>query len=136
MAVTKKKIGISIDCDIYEAAKQKYPKISTRINELLAMDLYGSDEKDKLVQELHELKLREKVITKRICEIEKQEVAVERDISNKDAVLAWVSDVYPRVGYIGLNQLEAECKRCHCEHAFEEIKLYLESEGIATVNFA
>ena len=133
MAQTKKKIGISIDCDLYEQAKSKYPKISTRINELLAMDLYGSDEKDKLVQELHDLKIREKSITKRICELEKEEVNFERSQSNKDAVLRWVADIYSRKGVVPLNKLENECDR-HSVN-FEDMKNYLESEEIAVVNF-
>lgn len=133
MSQTKKKIGISIDCDLYEQAKLKYPKISTRINELLAMDLYGSDEKDKLIDELHELKLREKSITKRICELEKEEVKMEQSKSNKEAVLKWVTDVYSRNGVVPLNKLEGECNRNNVD--FEEIKNYLESEEIATVNF-
>lgn len=133
MAQTKKKIGISIDCDLYEQAKIKYPKISTRINELLAMDLYGSDEKDKLVQELHELKIKEKSITKRICELEKEEVMLEQSQSNKDSVLEWVTDIYSRKGYVPLNKLESECDRHHVN--FDEVKNYLESEDIATVNF-
>ena len=134
MAVTKKKIGISIDCDVYEAARQKYPKLSPRINELLAMDVYGNDEKDQLVQELHNLKMREKVITKRICEIEKEEVSVKITESNKEAVLSWVNEVYSRKGVIGLNQLEKECKRHQVN--FDEMKLYLEREDIATINYA
>ena len=133
MAPTKKKIGISIDCDLYEQAKLKYPKISTRINELLAMDLYGSDEKDKLINELHDLKLREKSITKRICELEKEEVKMKQSRSNKDAVLEWVTEVYSRKGVVPLNKLEMECNRSHVN--FDEIKNYLESEEIATVNY-
>ena len=133
LAQTKKKIGISIDCDLYEQAKVKYPKISTRINELLAMDLYGSDEKDKLVQELHDLKIKEKAITKRICELEKEEVKLEQSQSNKERVLEWVKDIYSRKGYVPLNKLEDECNRRHVN--FEEMKNYLESEEIATVNF-
>ena len=134
MVQTKKKIGISIDCDLYEQAKLKYPKISTRINELLAMDLYGSDEKDKLIQELHDLKIKEKSITKRICELEKEEVRIEQLQSNKEVVLNWVKDIYHRKGFIPLNKLQAECERHHVN--FEEMKLYLESEEIATVNFS
>ena len=133
MAQTKKKIGISIDCDLYEQAKNKYPKISTRINELLAMDLYGSNEKDKLIRELHNLKIKEKAITTRICELEKEEVRLEQSQSNKDAVLEWVKEVYSRKGYIPLNKLEAECGRYHVN--FDEMKNYLESEEIATINF-
>lgn len=133
MAPTKKKIGISIDCDLYEQAKLKYPKISTRINELLAMDLYGSDEKDKLIQELHDLKIKEKSITKRICELEKEEVLIEQSQSNKDVVLEWVKEVYSRKGYVPLNKLQAECDRHHVN--FEEMKNHLEMEEIATVNF-
>lgn len=133
MAQTKKKIGISIDCDLYEQAKVKYPKISTRINELLAMDLYGSDEKDKLIQELHDLKIKEKSITKRICELEKEEVLIEQSQSNKDVVLEWVKEVYSRKGYVPLNKLQAECDRHHVN--FDDMKYYLEMEEIATVNF-
>lgn len=133
MAPTKKKIGISIDCDLYEQAKMKYPKISTRINELLAMDLYGSDEKDQLIQELHDLKIKEKSITKRICELEKEEVRLEQSQSNKDSVLEWVKEVYSRKGYVPLNKLQAECDRHHV--SFEEMRNYLEVNEIATVNF-
>ena len=133
MAQTKKKIGISIDCDLYEQAKLKYPKISTRINELLAMDLYGSDEKDQLIQELHDLKIKEKSITKRICELEKEEVRIEQLQSNKGIVLEWVKDIYSRKGVVPLNKLQNECERHHVN--FEEMKNYLEMEEIATVNF-
>lgn len=134
MVVTKKKLSITVDHDLYEAAKTKYGKISPRINELLAMDLYGSDEKDQLVQELHELKIREKAITKKICELEKKEILMHEDESNKEAVLDWVASVYSRNGVIGLNLLEKECKRHHVN--FDMIKAYLESEEIATVKFA
>lgn len=133
MAQTKKKIGISIDCDLYEQAKLKYPKISTRINELLAMDLYGSDEKDQLIQELHDLKIKEKSITKRICELEKEEVRIEQSQSNKEVVFDWVKDIYSRKGVVPLNKLQAECERHHVN--FEEMKNYLEMNEIATVNF-
>lgn len=133
MARTKKKIGISIDCDLYEAAKLKYHKISPRINELLAMDLYGSDEKDKLIQELNELKIKERSITKRLCELENEEVRIEQSKSNKEEVLSWVRDVYARKGVVPLNKLEAECSRHHVN--FDEMKNYLEMEEIATVKF-
>lgn len=134
MAVTKKSFSITVDCDLYEAAKSKYGKISPRINELLAMDLYGSDEKDQLVQELHELKIREKTITKKICELEKNEIKMHEDESNKEAVLDWVASVYSRNGVIGLNLLKAECDRHHVN--FDMMVSYLESEEIATVKFA
>lgn len=133
MAQTKKKIGISIDCDLYEQAKVRYPKISTRINELLALDLYGSDEKDKLIQELHDLKIKEKAITKRICELEKDEIRIEQSQSAKDSVLEWCAEIYSRKGYVPLNKLEDECNRQHVN--FEDIKSYLEMEEIATINF-
>ena len=41
MAVTKTKKTITLDADVYEAARNKYPNLSGRINELLSMDLYG-----------------------------------------------------------------------------------------------
>jgi len=130
---TKKKIGISIDCDLYEQAKVKYPKISTRINELLAMDLYGSDEKDKLIEELHNLKLREKAITKKLCELEKEEVQIKKSESNKNEVLKWTSWVYERKGYVPLNKLREECDRKGVD--FDEIVGFLEADGVATINF-
>jgi len=134
MAVTKKKIGISIDADLYEAAKVKYPKISTRINELLAMDLYGSDEKDQLIQELHDLKIKEKSLTKRICELEKEEVRLEAAQNNKDKVFEWVKEIYSRKGFVPLNVLKVECER-HTV-SFDEVRNYLEVNEIATVNYA
>ena len=134
MSVTKQKITITIDCDIYEAAKTKYTNISGRINELLSMDLYGNDEKDELIERLHNLKIEEKSITKRLCELEKQEVQLQEEETNKDAVLKWVRDVYQRNGVVGLNKLEAECKRHHV--SIDEIKLLMDESGVVYVNFA
>ena len=134
MSVTKQKITITIDCDLYEAAKTKYTNISGRINELLSMDLYGNDEKDELIERLHNLKIEEKSITKRLCELEKQEVQLQEEETNKDAVLKWVRDVYQRNGVVGLNKLEAECKRHHV--SIDEIKLLMDESGVVYVNFA
>jgi len=134
MSVTKQKITITIDCDIYEAAKTKYTNISGRINELLSMDLYGNDEKDELIERLHNLKIEEKSITKRLCELEKQEVQLQEEETNKDAVLKWVRDVYQRNGVVGLNKLEAECKRHHV--SIDEVKLLMDESGVVYVNFA
>ena len=134
MAVTKKKFSICVDQDLYEAAKLKYGKLSPRINELLAMDLYSSSEKDKLIQELHDLKIKEKTNTQQICSLEKEEIRLEKANSNWEAVLAWVSDVYKRVGVIGLNLLKAECERHYVD--YDEMVAYLESEDIATIKFA
>ena len=134
MAVTKQKITITIDCDLHEAAKNKYGNVSGRINELLAMDLYGSDEKDELVERLHNLKIEEKSITKRLCELEKQEVEVQTRNTNKESVLKWVKEVYQRNGVVGLNKLKAECKRYHVE--FDEIVSLMDESGVAYVNYA
>ena len=134
MAVTKKKFSICVDCDLYEAAKLKYGKISPRINELLAMDLYGSSEKDKLVQELHDLKIRERSITQQLCEMEKEEVRLSKANSDKEAVLSWVGDVYSRAGVIGLNLLKAECERHNVD--YNDMVAYLEAEEIATIKYA
>ena len=134
MAVTKQKITITIDCDLYESARNKYSNVSGRINELLAMDLYGNDEQAELVERLHNLQIEEKSIKKRLCELEKEEVKVQAEQSHKDDVLKWAREVYHRNGVIGLNKLEAECKRHHVN--FEEIRLYLEAEDIAFVKFA
>jgi len=127
-------VQLTIDCDILAAAKDKYPSVSHRVNELLAMDMYGSDEKDELVQRLHQLKLEEKSITKRICELEKQEVVIKESQSNVEAVMEWVKEIYLRNGFIGLNKLQKECKRKSV--SFEEVKQILDNEGIAYVNFS
>lgn len=134
MAVTKKPISVTLDCDVYEAAKNKYNNISARVNELLAMDLYGSDEKDKLVKQLHDLKIKEKSITKRLCQIEQEEVLANKTESNKELVLEWVKMIYQRNGVIGLNKLEDECKRRNVD--FDEMVNYLEGEDIAMVNYS
>ena len=134
MAVTKKPISVTLDCDVYEAAKNKYSNISARVNELLAMDLYGSDEKDKLVKQLHDLKIKEKSITKRLCQIEQEEVLANKTESNKELVLEWVKMIYQRNGVIGLNKLEDECKRRNVD--FDEMVNYLEGEDIAMVKYA
>jgi len=134
MSVTKQKITITIDCDIYEAAKSKYSNISGRINELLSMDLYGNDEKDELIERLHNLKLEEKSITKRLCELEKQEVKIQEEESNKEKVLEWVTSVYQRNGVVGLNKLEKECKRYHVN--MDEIVSLMDKSGVVYVNYA
>ena len=131
--MSKQRIQLTLDCDIYDAAKEKYPNVSARVNELLAMDMYGSDEKDELVSRLHKLKLEEKSITKRICELEKEEVRIQEDKSNIAEVMAWVRDVYSRNGVVGLNKVKLECTRRNV--SFEEIKYILDQEEIAYVNF-
>lgn len=134
MSVTKQKITITIDCDLYEAAKVKYSNISGRINELLSMDLYGNDEKDELIERLHNLKIEEKSITKRLCELEKEEVKIQAEETNKEAVLKWVRDVYQRNGVIGLNKLEAECKRHHVN--MDDVVVLMDQSGMAYVKYA
>lgn len=132
--MTKQRIQLTLDCEIYNAAKDKYPSISARVNELLAMDMYGSDEKDELVNRLHELKLEEKSITKRICELEKEQTRIQESQSNIEAVMEWVKEIYVRNGIVGLNKVKEECKRKHV--SFEEIKARLDAEEIAYANYA
>ena len=134
MSVTKQKITITIDCDLYEAAKTKYSNISGRINELLSMDLYGNDEKDELIERLHNLKLEEKSITKRLCELEKREVQIQAENTNREAVLEWVTTVYQRNGVVGLNKLEAECKRHNVN--VDDIIALMDKSGVVYVNYA
>lgn len=130
----KQRIQLTLDCDIYDAAKKKYPSVSARVNELLSMDMYGSDEKDELVNRLHELKLEEKSITKRICELEKEAVQVQESKSSIQEVMDWIMSIYSRNGVVGLDKIEQECKRKHV--SFTEIKQILDDEGIAYVNYA
>jgi hypothetical protein len=134
MTVTKQKITITIDCNLYEAAKSKYPNVSGRINELLSMDLYGSDEKSELVERLHNLKLEEKSITKRLCELEKEELKVETKNTNRESVIKWVTEVYQRNGVVGLNKLEKECKRNDVD--MTEIVSMMDQSGVVYVKFA
>lgn len=124
---------MTLDSDIVDAAKNKYPSVSNRVNELLSMDMYGSDEKDELVNRLHELKLEEKSITKRICELEKEEVRIQENGSNIQEIMDWIFGIYSRNGVVGLNKVEEECKRKHV--SFDEVKQILDSEEIAYVNF-
>ena len=130
---SKQRIQLTLDSDIIDAAKNKYPSISNRVNELLSMDMYGSDEKDELVNRLHELKLEEKSITKRICELEKEEVRILEKGSNVQEIMDWIYGVYSRNGVIGLNKVKEECKRRHV--SFDDIKQILDSEEIAYVNY-
>jgi hypothetical protein len=129
----KQRIQLTLDCDIITAAKDKYPSVSNRVNELLAMDMYGSDEKDELVNRLHQLKLEEKSITKRICELEKEEVKIREKGSGVQEVMDWIIDIYSRNGVVGLNKIKAECKRKQVP--FDEIKMILDAEDIAYVNY-
>lgn len=129
----KQRIQLTLDCDIISAAKDKYPSISNRVNELLSMDMYGSDEKDELVNRLHELKLEEKSITKRICELEQEEVRIKETGSNIQEVMDWIMGIYSRKGVIGLNKVEEECMRKKV--SFDEVKQILDAEEIAYVKY-
>lgn len=130
----KQRIQLTLDCDIVDAAKDKYLSVSNRVNELLAMDMYGSDEKDELVNRLHELKLEEKSITKRLCELEKKEVIIQEKGSNIQEIMEWINTIYSRNGVVGLNKVEAECKRKHV--SFDEIKQILDADEIDYVKYA
>lgn len=130
----KQRIQLTLDCDIVDAAKDKYLSVSNRVNELLTMDMYGSDEKDELVNRLHELKLEEKSITKRLCELEKKEVIIQEKGSNIQEIMEWINTIYSRNGVVGLNKVEAECKRKHV--SFDEIKQILDADEIAYVKYA
>ena len=134
MSVTKQKITITIDCDIYEAAKEKYTNISGRVNELLSMDLYGSDERQELVERLHNLHIEEKSITARLCQLDKEEKKIRDAETNKQEVIDWVNEVYQRNGVIGLNKLEAKCKRLDVN--FEEMVQMMDDSGVAYVKYA
>ena len=132
--MNKQRIQLTLDCDVVASAKEKYPSVSNRVNELLSMDLYGSDEKDELVKRLHELKLEEKSVTKRICELEKEEVKIHENGANVQSIMDWILAVYSRNGVIGLDKVKKECNRKGV--SFDEIKQILDSEEIAYVNFA
>ena len=133
MSVTKQKITITIDCDLYEAAKTKYSNISGRINELLSMDLYGSDERQELVERLRNLQIEEKSITARLCELDKKERKIQTAETNKKKVISWVNEVYQRNGVVGLNQLKQECSRHDVD--YDEMVHLMDESGVAYVKF-
>ena len=109
-----------------------YPTLSCTVDDLLPEA--ASDEKEELVERLHALKLEEKSLTKRICELEKAEHIVKDEKKRIQAVLDWGMDTYSRKGVIGRNQLELICKK-HNVQVFDAVRL-LEKEGVAIVNYA
>ena len=131
----KKRFNINLDCDLYYLAQNRYGKgnVSNRINELLSIDLHQSTEKEQLIEKLHELRVEEKAITDKICQLNKMEKEKEAEESSMDKVLNWIRDIYQRKGVVGLNQVEMECKRLHVNY-YDVLKI-LEAEDIATVNY-
>lgn len=131
----KKRIHITIDCDLYDLAQVKYGhrKISDRINQLLSMDLHQSTEKQELIEKLHELTIEQKAIQDKLCELNQIEKEIEEQESSMDKVLNWIREVYSRKGVVGLNQVKAECKRLQVN--YQEVVHIMEREDIATVNY-
>lgn len=131
----KKRIHITIDCDLYDLAQVKYGhrKLSDRVNQLLSMDLHQSTERQELIEKLHELSIEQQAVQDRLCELNKIEKEKDEHESNMDKVLHWIRDIYSRKGVIGLNQVKAECRRLHVN--YEDIRSILEAEEIATVNY-
>lgn len=131
--MAKTKITVTIDEDLNELANVQYKNKSDRINELMKIDLYESDEKSKLVEELQKTKQKEKIITKKICELEKQEKVKRGSNNSIESVLKWAKDIYERRGVVGLNLLEKECKRNKVD--FSLVRQKLEDEEVALVNY-
>ena len=131
----KKRVNVNLDCDLYYLAQSRYGKgnVSNRINELLSIDLHQSSEKEQLIEKLHELRIEERAITDKICQLNKMEREKEAEESSIDKVLMWVRDLYERKGVVGLNQVEMECKRLKVNY-YDVLKI-LEAEEIATVNY-
>lgn len=128
----KVKITVTVDEELNHLAGLKYKNKSDRINELLKIDLFDTDEKAKLVEELRKTKKREKIITKKLCQLEKQEKLLHGNDDNIRVVIDWARNIYNRRGVLGLNLLEDECKRKKVDFVF--IRQKLEEEDIALVN--
>lgn len=131
----KKRLHITIDCDLYNLAQVKYGnrKISDRINQLLSMDLHQSTEKQELIEKLHELTVEQQAVQDRLCELNQIEKEKEEHESNQEQVLKWIRGIYSRKGVIGLNLVKAECKRLHVNYS--DILAIMEAEDIATINY-
>ena len=133
MASEKKCVHLTLDLDVYEDAKLRYPNFSGRVNELLREDLNTSDDEEVLMKEMDELKALYKAKKRKLCKIQENREAQAKDESVINSVLEWAVSVYERRGVLGLNILEKECKRKKV--SFENVKEILEREDVAFVNF-
>jgi Arc/MetJ-type ribon-helix-helix transcriptional regulator len=129
----KVKITVTVDRELNEMANMKYKNKSDRINELLKIDLFETDEKAKLIEELSKTKRKEKIITKKLCELEKEEKNLKGNDDNIEKVLEWARNTFNRRGFLGLNYLEKECKSNKVDLVF--VKNQLVNEGVEFVNF-
>ena len=131
----KKRIHVTIDCDLYNLAQVKYGhrKISDRINQLLSIDLHQSTEKQELIEKLHELAVEQQAIQDKLCELNQLEKQEQEEESNQDKILNWIRGIYERKGVVGLNLVKAECKRLHVN--YYDILRIMEMEEIATINY-
>ena len=129
----KIKVTVTLDEDLNELADMKYPNKSGRINELLKIDLNETDEKAKLINKLQENKKEGRILTKKLCDLQKKEDILMGDKENIESVLDWARETYSRRGVLGLNFLEKECKRKKVD--FESIRQKLEDEEVALVDF-
>lgn len=130
----KVKVTVTLDQDLVDLGKVKYKNFSGRVNDLLSIDLNGTDEEAALLQEISKLNEELKIKKDKLCKVRKREALLKGSDEGINNVLEWARDVYSRNGVIGLNMLEKECKSKKV--SFDNVKEILEREDVAFVNFA
>lgn len=130
--MTKTKVSLSIDDDLLQLAKIKYPNLSERVNQLLNIDLHAENEESILMKEIASLQDELEIKISKLEAIRQQDV--DAGDSNLDKVMSWAREVYERKGVLGLNILEHQCKRNKV--SYSNVKNILEQEDIAFVNYA
>lgn len=133
MASDKKCVHLTLDVQVYEEARLKYPNFSGRVNELVKADLQLSDDEDVLIKEVEDAKAHYHAAKSKLCKYREEKEARAKDESVINEVLTWAKGTYERRGVLGLNILEKECKNKGV--SFDNVKAILEKEDIAFVNF-
>lgn len=130
----KTKVTLTLDTDLVDLGKVKYKNFSGRVNELISIDLNGTDEEAILLEEISNLNNQLKIKKDKLCKVRKKEALLKGSDDGINSVLDWARKVYGRNGVIGLNMLEKECKSKKV--SFENVKNILEQEDVAFVNYA
>ena len=133
MASEKKCVHLTLDAEVVDEAKVKYPNFSGRVNELVKADLQFSDDEDVLLKEMEEAKAHYHAAKSKLCKYKQKKQAMAKDENRIKEVLSWARVVYERRGVLGLKVLERECKKKKV--SFENIKEILDKEDVAFVNF-
>ena len=133
MASDKKCVHLTLDAEVVDEAKAKYPNFSGRVNELVKADLEFSDDEDVLLKEMEEAKAHYHAAKSKLCKFREKKEAQAKDENVINDVLIWAKEVYERRGVLGLNILERECKKKKV--SYDTVKDILEKEDVAFINF-